>query len=215
MANIDTEGCLQITDRLKDVIKTGGEWVSSLELESLISQHPGVSEVAVIALRTRSGASAHGTRRAKDWPRFDGHGGRHTDSRACLRRKGRDFQVRGTHAVRLIEAIDKTSVGKCDKKLLRKNTDDSSKEGRTYDDSGLQHGEPLRVRRAGVGRVGVDSRRSATYRCLRGLYGRSAVDSRGCGACPPREPVRRHHRPWLPDARSGRVAGNGGGIGTR
>src|SRR5437879_10511978 len=36
-----------------------------------------------------------------------------------------------------------------------RNTDDSSKEGRTYDDSGLQHGEPLRVRRAGVGRVGV------------------------------------------------------------
>lgn len=47
---IDEEGYLQITDRLKDVIKTGGEWISSLELESIISQHPGVSEVAVIGI---------------------------------------------------------------------------------------------------------------------------------------------------------------------
>ena len=47
---IDEEGYLQITDRLKDVIKTGGEWVSSLELESMISQHPAVSEVAVIGV---------------------------------------------------------------------------------------------------------------------------------------------------------------------
>ena len=41
---------LQVTDRIKDVIKTGGEWVSSLELEDLIGRHPGVSEAAVIAL---------------------------------------------------------------------------------------------------------------------------------------------------------------------
>jgi fatty-acyl-CoA synthase len=47
---IDDEGFLQITDRLKDVIKTGGEWISSLELEDIISQHPGVSEVAVIGV---------------------------------------------------------------------------------------------------------------------------------------------------------------------
>ncbi len=48
---INTEGYLQITDRLKDVIKTGGEWISSLELEDIISQHPGVSEVAVIGIQ--------------------------------------------------------------------------------------------------------------------------------------------------------------------
>ncbi len=48
---IDTEGYLQITDRLKDVIKTGGEWISSLELEDIISQHPSVSEVAVIGVQ--------------------------------------------------------------------------------------------------------------------------------------------------------------------
>ena len=50
VANIDSEGYVRITDRFKDVIKTGGEWISSLELESLISQHPTVSEVAVIGV---------------------------------------------------------------------------------------------------------------------------------------------------------------------
>ncbi|MGC8602974.1 MAG: fatty acid--CoA ligase [Desulfomonilaceae bacterium] len=50
VANMDPEGYVKITDRVKDVIKTGGEWISSLELESLISQHPSVSEVAVIGV---------------------------------------------------------------------------------------------------------------------------------------------------------------------
>ena len=48
---IDAKGCLLVTDRLKDVIKTGGEWVSSLELENIISQHPAVNEVAVIGVK--------------------------------------------------------------------------------------------------------------------------------------------------------------------
>ena len=47
---IDPEGYLQITDRVKDVIKTGGEWISSLALEDIISRHPAVSEAAVIGV---------------------------------------------------------------------------------------------------------------------------------------------------------------------
>ncbi|MCM2285974.1 MAG: fatty acid--CoA ligase [Desulfobacula sp.] len=47
---IDPEGYLKITDRLKDVIKTGGEWISSLEIEDIISRHEGVSEVAVVGI---------------------------------------------------------------------------------------------------------------------------------------------------------------------
>ncbi|MEE4362804.1 MAG: fatty acid--CoA ligase [Desulfotignum sp.] len=47
---IDPEGYLRITDRLKDVIKTGGEWISSLELEDIISRHEAVSEVAVVGV---------------------------------------------------------------------------------------------------------------------------------------------------------------------
>ncbi|MES2731911.1 MAG: fatty acid--CoA ligase [Bacteroidota bacterium] len=48
VASVNLEGYVQISDRLKDVIKTGGEWVSSLEIENLMSQHEAVSEVAVI-----------------------------------------------------------------------------------------------------------------------------------------------------------------------
>jgi fatty-acyl-CoA synthase len=47
---MDSENYLQITDRLKDVIKTGGEWISSLELEDAILAHEGVSEAAVIGV---------------------------------------------------------------------------------------------------------------------------------------------------------------------
>ena len=47
---IDSEGYLKITDRLKDVIKTGGEWISSLELEDLILKHPAVAEAAVVGV---------------------------------------------------------------------------------------------------------------------------------------------------------------------
>jgi len=50
VAFVDKEGYFKITDRLKDVIKTGGEWISSLELENLISQHPAVSEAAAIGV---------------------------------------------------------------------------------------------------------------------------------------------------------------------
>lgn len=50
IGHIDPRGYLQVTDRLKDVIKTGGEWVSSLELEDVIGRCPGVSEVAVIGV---------------------------------------------------------------------------------------------------------------------------------------------------------------------
>jgi len=50
VAYIDKEGYIQITDRIKDVIKTGGEWISSLELENLASQHEAVLEAAAISI---------------------------------------------------------------------------------------------------------------------------------------------------------------------
>ena len=51
IGTVDAHGFLQITDRIKDVVKTGGEWVSSLELEDIISAHPSVAEVAVIGIK--------------------------------------------------------------------------------------------------------------------------------------------------------------------
>ena len=50
VAYIDEQGYVQITDRLKDVIKTGGEWVSSIDIENLATMHPAVSEAAVIGV---------------------------------------------------------------------------------------------------------------------------------------------------------------------
>ncbi len=50
VATIDERGFVQIRDRIKDVIKTGGEWLSSLELENMISQYPGIAEVAVVGV---------------------------------------------------------------------------------------------------------------------------------------------------------------------
>ncbi|MBL0371417.1 long-chain-fatty-acid--CoA ligase [Rhizobium sp. KVB221] len=50
VAHIDREGYMQVTDRSKDVIKSGGEWISSIELENLAVGHPDVAEAAVIGV---------------------------------------------------------------------------------------------------------------------------------------------------------------------
>jgi 3-(methylthio)propionyl---CoA ligase len=50
VATIDADGYMQITDRSKDVIKSGGEWISSIELENIAVGHPAVAEAAVIGV---------------------------------------------------------------------------------------------------------------------------------------------------------------------
>jgi acyl-CoA synthetase (AMP-forming)/AMP-acid ligase II len=51
VATIDAEGSMQITDRTKDVIKSGGEWISSIQLENTAVDHPCVAEAAAIAIK--------------------------------------------------------------------------------------------------------------------------------------------------------------------
>ena len=51
VATIDPDGFMEITDRSKDVIKSGGEWISSIQLENIALSHPDVAEAAVIAAR--------------------------------------------------------------------------------------------------------------------------------------------------------------------
>jgi fatty-acyl-CoA synthase len=51
VATIDADGTLQITDRSKDVIKSGGEWISSIDLENIAIAHPAIAEAAVIGVR--------------------------------------------------------------------------------------------------------------------------------------------------------------------
>jgi fatty-acyl-CoA synthase len=50
VATIDAQGYMAITDRSKDVIKSGGEWISSVELENIAMDHPGIAEAAVIGV---------------------------------------------------------------------------------------------------------------------------------------------------------------------
>lgn len=117
---IDDEGYLQITDRLKDVIKTGGEWISSLELESIISQHPAVSEAAVIGVPD----SKWGERPMALVVLKEEFKGQVTEEE--LKDYYKKAVEKGTipkygipNQVNIVDSIAKTSVGKLNKKQLR------------------------------------------------------------------------------------------------
>lgn len=124
IGTIDAEGYLQITDRLKDVIKTGGEWISSLELEDIISQHPAVSEVAVIGVAdTKWGERPLALVVAKP----DSPGVPAADAEA-IRSHVMGFADKGVlpkygvpERIEIVAAIAKTSVGKINKKQLRED----------------------------------------------------------------------------------------------
>jgi fatty-acyl-CoA synthase len=117
---IDEQGYLQVTDRIKDVIKTGGEWVSSQEIEDILSEHPGVSEAAVIGVEDEKWGERplaliapkadHDEEITED--EIKTYVKEHADSGAISK-----FAV--PDQVRVVEEIDKTSVGKIDKKKLR------------------------------------------------------------------------------------------------
>lgn len=115
---INSDGYLQITDRIKDVIKTGGEWVSSIEVEDLISLHPAVAEVAVIGVKDEKwGECPMAIVVTKV--------GLNTDETA-IRKHLADFVNSGTMSkfavpkrVLFVVSLEKTSVGKLNKKLLR------------------------------------------------------------------------------------------------
>jgi fatty-acyl-CoA synthase len=120
IGNIDTEGYLQITDRVKDVIKTGGEWISSLELEDIISQHPAVSEAAVIGVADEK----WGERPLALVVLKTEHKGKVTEDE--LKAFYMQYVDNGTipkygvpGKVMLVDTIAKTSVGKISKKDLR------------------------------------------------------------------------------------------------
>jgi fatty-acyl-CoA synthase len=118
VATIDVKGVVQIKDRIKDVIKTGGEWISSLELESLISQHKGVQEVAVVGVPDEKWDE----RPMAMVVLADGSDAAVEDLKAHLQQfveNGRINKWAIPDDIRLVDAIPKTSVGKIDKKLIR------------------------------------------------------------------------------------------------
>ena len=118
---IEENGYLQITDRIKDVIKSGGEWVSSLDLENLISQHEAVLESAAIGVPDEKwGERPLMIVTLK--PEFQGKVSEE-DLKAFMK-KGSEEGKLPKYGVPdryvFTDAIPKTSVGKLDKKVLRK-----------------------------------------------------------------------------------------------
>ncbi len=119
IGTINPEGYLQITDRIKDVVKSGGEWISSLAIEDLISQYPGVSEVAVIgkpdekwgerplALIVLKAESAGQVTEREIQTHVKAVADRGAISKWAV------------PDVRFVDALERTSVGKLDKKVLR------------------------------------------------------------------------------------------------
>ncbi|CAL9297726.1 long-chain fatty acid--CoA ligase [Streptomyces sp. NPDC003090] len=112
---ISPDGYLTLTDRAKDVIKSGGEWISSVELENALMGHPDVVEAAVVAVPDeRWGERPLATVVLKDGVDAD-----YETLRAFLAESGiARWQLPERWAV--VPAVPKTSVGKFDKKVIRK-----------------------------------------------------------------------------------------------
>jgi fatty-acyl-CoA synthase len=115
---IDDQGYLKITDRIKDVVKTGGEWVSSLDIEDLILRMPQVAEAAVVGIPDeRWGERPVALVVTKKGESL-------TAEAVCVHLS--EFAAKGVISryavpkrVEFVDSIPKTSVGKLDKKTIR------------------------------------------------------------------------------------------------
>jgi fatty-acyl-CoA synthase len=124
VASIDQEGFVRISDRAKDLIKSGGEWISSVELENALMSHPSVAECAVIARPDEKWSErplacvvvVEGASCSPDVLR------EHLAGQVAKWWIPDDFAF--------IEAVPKTSVGKFDKKVLRQRLAEGALEAR-------------------------------------------------------------------------------------
>ena len=126
-ANIGPDSYVQIADRIKDVIKTGGKWVSSLEREDIIAHYEGVSEAAVIGIKDAKGGErplALIVRNPK---------ARTPVIEDAIKADPKPYVDRGViskfgipQRIHFIEQLPKTSVGKVDKKVLRQRYGDGA-----------------------------------------------------------------------------------------
>jgi fatty-acyl-CoA synthase len=112
IGTIDARGFFQITDRSKDVIKSGGEWISSVELENLLAASPEVLEAAVIGIPDDKWTERPLACIVPRDPGVDP-----SELAAFLQGKVAGWQVPENWA--FVEEVPKTSVGKFDKKVLR------------------------------------------------------------------------------------------------
>ena len=115
---VNNENFLKISDRIKDVIKTGGEWVSSVDLEDLIGKYEAVSEVAVVGIPDEKWTERpHAMIVLKE-----GQTANKSDIQAFLQQfveSGKISKYTVPESIDFAAAIPKTSVGKIDKKKIR------------------------------------------------------------------------------------------------
>ncbi|MFG2890208.1 long-chain fatty acid--CoA ligase [Streptomyces sp. NPDC048248] len=114
VGTITPNGYLTLTDRAKDVIKSGGEWISSVELENHLMAHPDVAEAAVVAVPD----DKWGERPLATVVLVEGAATGYEELKAFLGERIARWQLPERWAV--IPAVPKTSVGKFDKKVLRR-----------------------------------------------------------------------------------------------
>ncbi|HEX5620468.1 MAG TPA: AMP-binding protein [Solirubrobacteraceae bacterium] len=111
LATIDPDGTVHLVDRAKDLVKSGGEWISSAQLESAIAAHPGVREAAVIAVADeRWGERPLALVAATDDVTADA-------IREFLRDRVAKWWI--PERIEFLDAIPRTAVGKYDKRALR------------------------------------------------------------------------------------------------
>ena len=113
IAAIDPRGYILLSDRAKDVIKSGGEWISSVELENEIMAHPAVKEAAVIAKPDER----WGERPLACVVTEEGRRLTLDELRDHLADRVAKFWL--PDALAIVDEVPKTSVGKFDKKVLR------------------------------------------------------------------------------------------------
>jgi fatty-acyl-CoA synthase len=114
VGRITPDGFLTLTDRAKDVIKSGGEWISSVDLENALMGHPAVAEAAVVGIPDEK----WGERPLASIVIREGEDVSAEDLRSFLSDKIAKWQLPDSWA--FIDEVPKTSVGKFDKKVLRK-----------------------------------------------------------------------------------------------
>jgi fatty-acyl-CoA synthase len=124
---LSAEGYITLTDRAKDVIKSGGEWISSVELENHLMAHPAVLEACVVGVPD----DRWGERPLASVVLREGATATAAELRDFLAGKVARWQV--PERWTFIEAVPKTSVGKFDKKVVRAKYADGGLDVRTVD----------------------------------------------------------------------------------
>ncbi|MEV0281997.1 long-chain fatty acid--CoA ligase [Streptomyces sp. NPDC050610] len=114
VGTITPDGYLTLTDRAKDVIKSGGEWISSVELENRIMAHPAIAEAAVVAVPDEK----WGERPLATVVFKEGVTAEFSELRDFLAESVARWQLPERWA--RVAAVPKTSVGKFDKKVIRR-----------------------------------------------------------------------------------------------